>query len=136
MLKELKECYQLYFLNMESIGKANTIRITEDTILNDKLILNPYRSEVYLQLKLKKNYQSNKLFDNYNKEDIRLLDMLFYNDIIFTKQMMILKEIISFTNKGSYYEIVLKVNENWADKLLNEYMLPHEHGCYKSDIAS
>lgn len=136
MLKELREYYQLYFLNMESIGKGNTIRITEDTILHDKLIFNPYKNEVYLQLKLRKNYQSNKLFDNYNKEDIRLVDMLFYNDITFIKQMMILKKILSFTNKGSHYEIVLAVSENWGEKLLSEYMLPHEHGCYESNIAS
>ena len=52
--------------------------------------------------------------------------MLFYDNKIHRKQTSKFVKVLKFINKVSHYEIKLKLNENWCNKLIDEYRLSYK----------
>jgi hypothetical protein len=127
MIEILRNYFWLYFLYIQQNNRYN---ITEDTITYNKICFNPYKGEVYLHLRLRKDYQSNKLFDNYNNKILYQVNMVFYDVSTKRKKTIKFEKILTFINKGSHYELKLKFNKYWADMFINEYRLPYERVIY------
>ena len=126
MIKILRKYFNLYFLFIQVNRERNIKFITEDIITYNKICYNPYAGEVYLDFRLRKNHTSDNVFDNYINKKIYTFDMVFYDNEIHRKQTSKFIKVLKFINKGSHYELKLKLNDNWCNRLINEYKLPYE----------
>ena len=126
MIYTLRNYYDLCFLFIQGNRETNITKITEDSITYNKLCFNPYQSCVYYDIRLKKDYVSEELYNKYENNEIYSIDIIFYNESIHRTQKMTFNKILKFANRGSYYELKLVFTDNWCMKLLNEYRLPYD----------